>query len=160
MPLYKTLSDLRTLVRDGVDESTASFWSDVRLNRAINGAAQRVWTECRKLKDDFFLTSRTSLDGSVTILGASYATSSFAIVAGTKSYTLPPDVAEVKLIECITSGYEDVVFEPSDLGNPWFVGNRTLTTNVAPSVFRWDVVDQRTLVLDVASDTALDGKFG
>lgn len=156
MALYKTLGDMRTLVRDGVDEDTASNWSDAKLNRAINKAAQRVWMECRALKDDFFLTSRTSLDGTATILGTSYATSDFAISVGVKTRTLPPDVAEVKLIECITSGYEHVVFEPSDLNDPWFVGNRMLTTNVSPSVFRWDIVDQRTLVLDVGSDTALD----
>ena len=49
----KALSDLRTAVRDNLDEASASFWSNAQLLRFINRAKDRVWVEVRKLKEDF-----------------------------------------------------------------------------------------------------------
>src|SRR5881409_1068320 len=96
----RTLLDLRTAVRDNLDEASASFWSNAQLNRFINRAKDRVWTEVRKLKEDYFLVTRTSTDGNIVIFGNLYDTASFQISnAGTLSYMLPPDHAEMKLIE-------------------------------------------------------------
>src|SRR5436189_6434837 len=108
----KALSDMRTAIRDNLDEATASFWSNAQLLRMINRAKDYVWLEAKKLKgQDYFQISRTSLDGTVTILGESYACTDFEIVAGTRTYTLPPDfTGDLHLIECITSGQEFLKF--------------------------------------------------
>lgn len=154
----RTLSALRTAVRDNVDESTASFWSNAQLNRFINRAKDRVWTEVRKLKEDYFLTTRSSTDGSLVIFGDLYAASSFKILGDgtTLTYSLPPDFAEMKLIEVITSGQEHVAFQHCDMASPAFRTARSLTTSLAPDVILFDIVGERTLTLANRSDTALD----
>jgi hypothetical protein len=156
MAYRRTYADLVLGVRDNLDEATASFWTADTIKRTMTRAADIVWLELRKIRADYFLTSRASTDGSVTIYGDSYATSNFAIVAGTKEYTLPADLAEVKLIECITSGYEDVEFIFRDLTDAEFRRARMLTTNQSPRVFYADVIGERTLTIAPASDTALD----
>lgn len=152
----KTLSNLRTAVRDNVDEATAAFWTNAQLLRFINRAKDRVWVEVRKLKDDFFLINRTSLDGSLTILGSTYDASSFRLVATTKEYTLPSDVVELKLIECITSGYESTRFTFADLASSEVRDLRTLTENQSPVGFLVDLVGERTFSISPATDTTLD----
>lgn len=156
MALRKTLATLRTLVRDALDEPTQSFWSEDQLTRYINIGKDRAWVEVKKLKDDFFVVSRTSTDGSLTLIGESYAASSFALAAGTREYTLPHDVSEIKLIECATSGYESVRFVFRDLASTEMRGARELTENQAPGVIYCDLVSERTLTIAPAVDVALD----
>ena len=122
----------------------------------IDQAYQLVWLEVKRLKADYMTVERTSLDGSVTILGEAYTTSSFALAAGTTRYTLPPDVAEIKLIECITSGYESVMFTFRDLTHPTFQGLRQWTSSVDPTGFLCDLVGERTLMIVPAPNRALD----
>jgi hypothetical protein len=153
---HRTLLQMRTQVRYNVDEATESFFDDDALNAYLNRAKDRVATEVRKLKDDFFMVSRLSTDGSLTILSESYSASSFAIVAGTSTYTLPPDLLEIKLIEVVTSGYEYVQFVHRDLAHPDMRAAMSITDNVAPSVIYWDIYGERTLRIAPKSDTALD----
>lgn len=153
----KTLSDLRTAIRDNLDEATASFWTNPQLLRFINRAKDRVWVEVRKLKDDYFLVNRASTDGVVTILSESYATSSFQIPTGdTFTRTLPPDFSEMKRIEVITSDYEDVQFQYRDYADPDFRVLRALTSDQTPSLFLFDIVSERTMAYAPRSNTALD----
>ena len=58
------LSDMRTAVRDNLDEATAAFWTDARLNRNLSRAAHLVWQEVRKTHADYGLVTRLSTDGS------------------------------------------------------------------------------------------------
>jgi hypothetical protein len=153
----KALSDLRTSVRDNLDEVTPSFWSNDRLNRAINRAKDRVWTEVRKLKEDYFMITRSSTNGIATIFGDTYDTSLFRISnAGTLTYQLPPDFAEMKLIECITSGYEYVRFEYRDMAHSDFRSARAMTSQFTAEIFLFDIVGERTLTLAQRSDQTLD----
>lgn len=154
----KTLSGLRTAVRDNLDESTASFWTNAQLNRFLNRAKDLVWVEMRKLRpDDYFVTNRASTDGTVTILSESYATSSFQIPTGnTFTRTLPPDFAEMKRIEVITSDYEWVQFQHSDMTHPDFRALRSLTDDQSPGVFLFDIVGERTMHYTPRSSVALD----
>ena len=156
MAYRRLLSDLRTAVRDNLDEATASFWTNAQLNRFLTRAADAVWMECRKLKADFFLLQRTSTDGSVTIYGDSYTTSSFAIVAGTTDYTLPMDLAELRRIDATTSGYESVVFRHADLATSTMRAYRAQTTNQDPTVIWFDVIGERTLTIAPKCSVALD----
>ena len=156
MPLRKTLSDLRTAVRDNLDEATASFWSNAQLHRFVNRAKDRPWVEVRKLKEDYFAVQRTSDSGDLTILGTTYAASSFQIAAGTRNYTLPPDFSEMKLIEVTTADYEDVRFLYRDLADPVHRTVREVTDQQTPDLFYFDIIGERTFTIAPLSNTALD----
>ncbi len=153
----KTVTQLLLDVRTNLDETTAAFFTDARLISYLDQAQHLVWATVKSLKADYFDVTRLSTDGSATILGASYATSSFAIVAGTTSYTLPPDLAELKSIEVITSGYESVQFTHMDRASPPFQASKaSATTNQSPSGFYFDIIGEATLLITPPSDTALD----
>jgi len=156
MALRKTLGDLRLSVRDNLDEAVPAMWMESQLTRYLNRAIARVWNETRKLRDDFFLIARTSLDGTVTILGESYDCAGFRLVAGTREYTLPQDLTELKTLECITSGQEGVGFRALDLAKPEFRSLRTLPDAQPPSELVFDVVGERQLVLAVSPTITLD----
>ncbi|HYE59337.1 MAG TPA: hypothetical protein VD948_12570 [Rhodothermales bacterium] len=163
MAARKSLSDLRTAVRDNLDESTASFWTNAELNRFINRAKDKVWVEVRKLKLDFFEKSLASTAGSQTILGETYDPTNLRVTVGGSTMTLPPDFHELKYLEVITSGHEDVVFRYLDLANPLFRRLRAMTDNTAPSEFRFDVYgtsySNQILVYAPKSDTLLDTRL-
>lgn len=159
MSHYRTRTQIETQVRLNLDEVTASFWTAADLQARINRAKDRVWTEVRKLKDDYFDIQRLSTDGSLTILGESYTASSFAIVAGTRNYTLPPDVFEIRLVEVITSNYEQIRFVYKKLTSPEHRALREITTNQTPSVFLFDLLTlsgNPTMAIAPLSNTALD----
>lgn len=127
---------MRSLVRDQLDESTASFWTDDQIDRYINRAKDRVWNRLKAANEYYCTVTRTSNDGALTIQGESYNASSFRIVAGTTDYTLPPDFEQLSSIESISAGLESVYFSQMDLNDPEFRALRTLTDQQSP----WDEV--------------------
>jgi hypothetical protein len=155
-PQRRTVTQVLLDVRSNLDEASASFWSDTQLTAFINHAYHLVWMEVKRIKADYFTVERTSLDGSITILGETYATSSFALVASTTRYTLPPDVAEVKNLECITSGYEAVLFTFRDQTDPQFQALRQWADAVEPTGFLVDLTGERTMVIAPKPNRALD----
>lgn len=152
----KALSTLRTVVRYHVDEATASFWSNARVNAAINHAKDRVWAMARSVKDDYFTVIRTSGDGSLTILGDSYAASNMAFAASTRTYTLPPDFSELRLVEVTTSGYETVRVLLTDMTNPRMRAAMEIVEAQEPSVIYADILGERTLRMAPLINRALD----
>ena len=152
---YKALSDLRLRVRDQLDESSASFWTDAQLNRYINRAKDRVWNRLKAANEYYCTVTRTSNDGALTIQGESYTASAFRIVAGTSDYVLPPDLDTLSIIECITSGYEDLTFTRIDINDPEFRAARSLTDNQTPGgeVF-FDIINEPPSVSGVSSPNA------
>lgn len=107
------------------------------------------------LNANYFAVTRTSDDGTLTILAESYTASNFAIAAGTRNYTLPPDFIEMLLIESITSGYETTRFIHRDLASPDMRSLLEITDNQSPSDFVFDIVGERTMRIAPLSDTAL-----
>lgn len=156
MSHHKTLTNLRDAVRDNLDETTASFWSAADIDRYINRAKDRVWMEVRKLKKDYFTVTRTSTDGSLTILGETYAATGFQVVASTRDYTLPPDFSEMTLVEVTTSGYETVKFFYRDLAAPEMRAALMITDNQTPDVFYFGLIAERTMRIAPMSDTTLN----
>lgn len=149
---------MRLRVRDQLDEASASFWTDLQINRYLNRAKDRVWTRLRALNEYYCTITRTSNDGAFTIQGESYNTSSFRIVAGTSDYALPPDFDQMSAIECITSGFEDLSFTRLDINDPEFRAIRSLVDNQSPvDELFYDII-QEPAVLRIApkSDTTLD----
>lgn len=72
-----TLSELRTRVRDALDEDTARFWTDAQLNRWINDGAHDVARRSEVLQDTDDVTASS----------------------GTQEYTLTNDVLRVYRVE-------------------------------------------------------------
>ena len=155
----KTVTELLLDVRTNLDENTASFWTDTQLIAYINQAQEMVWSRVKSLKDDYFDVQRSSTDGSVTILGESYDTSGFAIAASTTSYTLPPDMDELKLIEVLTTGYEHVRFTFADMTAPTFRAALAQVDAQEPTGFLCDLIGERTWIVAPKANRALDLKL-
>ena len=155
---YKTLAAMRLLVRDQLDEASASFWTDAQLLRYLNRAKDRVWTRLRALNEYYCTVTRTSTDGALTIQGESYAASAFRIVAGTSDYALPPDFDSMSTIEVITPGYEDLNITRLDINGPEFRGARSLVDNQSPSGEIYFDIIQEPAVMRIApkTDVTLD----
>jgi len=153
----KTVAQLLAPCRVNLDERTSAFWEDSALIGFLDQAQHICWMEVKKLKgDDYFDIERNSTDGVVTILGESYDCAGFAIAASTTNYTLPPDVAEVKLIECLTSNYEHVTFTFKDRTRPEFRALRAQTEAQDPTAFLCDQMGERTLIVVPKVNQALD----
>lgn len=157
MPLRRTLSQFIGKVRQNVDETGGGgFWTDANITAALNRAKDRCWTEVRKAAQDFFAITRSSTDGALTILGESYPASSFAIAPGVRDYVLPPDCAEIRAIECITSGQEHVRFRRQTLSDTRFRTALVDQTPQSPGGFLYAILGERTMRIAPLSDTALD----
>jgi len=152
----KTVADLLLAVRQNLDEREEAFWLDTELIARLDDAQHMVWSRVKALKSDYFDVQRSSTDGSVTILGESYSCASFAVAASTTSYTLPPDMDELKLIECLTSGYESVTFTFRDMTTAPFRALLQVTDAQEPDGFLCDLIGERTLVLVPKVNRALD----
>lgn len=159
MAQAKTRAELLAEVRANLDEATASFWTDAELYRFLIRAKDKTWMEVVKLQENFFTRVLSSTDGTVTILGASYATSGLAVTAGGSTLTLPGDFASLKSLEVITAGYEYVRFGQRDLARPEFLALRADTTQRPPSAFYFDIYGLTTLLYTPLSSTALDTRL-
>lgn len=159
MAQAKTRAELLTAVRSNLDESTASFWTDTELYNFLIRAKDKVWMEVTKLQENFFTRVLNSTGGSVTILGATYATSNLGITVGGSTLTLPGDFASLKSLEVITSDYEWVPFYPMDMSSPTFLALRADTTQRGPTVFYYDIYGLTTLLYTPLSNTALDTRL-
>lgn len=155
----KTLTALTTSVRRHIDEPTASRWTAGQVTAAINEAKDRVWNAVRGQREDYFYKTLESDDGSQTILGEIYAASGMQVTVGGTTLTLPPDLAEVKLIQTITANYEDVRWRHMDLAHQYFQDAMALTSNQTPTSFLWDLVNERTVRYAPLSATALDTRL-
>lgn len=157
MALRRSLTQLVEKIRQNVDESASGgFWSAANVTNALNAAKDRVAEEVRKASQDYFVVTRSSTDGTLTILGEAYPASSFAIAANTRDYTLPPDFAEMREIEVITDGQEWVRFSWRDASDPQFRAALGIVPSQMPGGFLYTILGERTLRLAPLSNTALD----
>jgi hypothetical protein len=90
-----TLSELRTQVRDRIDEATAKFWTDTQINSWINEGARDLARRGEVLQTRDEITS----------------------IAGTQEYTLPSDVVRVYRVEYEDSSQTIVPLEYRDFNN-------------------------------------------
>jgi hypothetical protein len=155
-PQRRTLLELRTDVRTNLDEATAAFWTDTQLNRFLTQAADEVWAEVKKVKQDYFERGMSSTDGIVTILGEPWDSSVMQIVPGVNVLELAPDLAELKTIAVITPGYEYLAFHALDHAEPEFRYLESLPENQTPTGFYFDIAFEHHLLFVPKSDTTLD----
>lgn len=79
----KTLGTLATAVRDSLDESTASFWTDAQVRKAINEGTREIAR----------YTSTIEKTGTI------------AVSAGTQTYTgVPSDMLQINRVEFVKTG--------------------------------------------------------
>lgn len=83
--MAETLSEMRTRVREYLDESTARFWTDTNLDRWINDAARDISRRAEVLQD----------------------TDQVAVSASTQEYTLGSDVLRVYRVEWVPDSSTD-----------------------------------------------------
>lgn len=91
------LLNLATLARDTVDEPAAEFWTDPRLYRAVNRAADKVWRKCVGSGSQPLLRSHT-----------------FSTVSGTKLYALPDHLVRVRRVSRVESDGTLTPIDPVD----------------------------------------------
>lgn len=94
-------SDIRTHMRDLLDESTEGFWSNDDLNRYINLANRKVNSVVSLLHEEYFTVSST-----------------FSTVSGTKSYSLPTDCRLVRRLEIYNSSDASDIIKVDELRFP------------------------------------------
>ena len=154
MPLRKTLLELRTACRNRLDEVSPSFWSNADLNDFLNGAKDRCVQEVRKLRQDYFVVTRTSLDGPVAVLSETYDCAGFRVVPGTRDYTLPPDFQELVSNRCVTSGFEWLRLSYRQHTDPDF--RRALEETAPQTPQYYTLLGERTWRIAPLSDATLD----
>ena len=104
--------EIRTLVREHVNEATAGFWSDATLNTHINTANKKLNATIAALDEDFFTVSAT-----------------FSTAATTKSYSLPSDFRFMRRLERYNASdpndivkIDEIRFPRTEMGNEWPFG--------------------------------------
>src|ERR1700690_506803 len=90
---------------------------------ALNDGVAEVWNVLKSFHQDYFGQSTQSTDSTQLNYFPLLTTSA-------PEYPLPEDLREVKFIECITSGYEELRFWYSELTDPEFRGARFLGNQV------------------------------
>lgn len=155
----KTLSDLRTAVRDALDEPTPARWANAQLDRYLNQAMFRVWNEVRRLRKDYFVRALASTDETVQVLCENYDTANLAVTVNGTTMELPADFAELVLFEVTTSGREQLRFVWRAMTDPLFRAAREQTTAQDPDIFYFDIYDSRTLIYAPLSSVALDTRL-
>lgn len=104
--------DLVDLVDDRLGGYQNAFETDIKM-RFINEGKDEIWTILKNLDDDYFGITSQSTD--------SAAPSYFPPLTNTnRNYTLPSDFREIRYVECVTSGYEQLVFVHKYLNDPDF----------------------------------------
>jgi hypothetical protein len=88
----------------------------------INEGKDEVWMLLKELKEDYFMQSTTS-DNTGTPINYFGP-----MVLGTREYTLPSDLREIRFIEVLTTGYELIKFEHCSVSHPDFYAARRAAT--------------------------------
>ena len=149
-PAPMMLSEFRTQVRNGLNETSTLFWVDTEVNWAVNFVKDELWKIIKDAREDFFLY----LTGTTPYY-------SLSIVANTHTYTLPTDLVEVRQIipdPTATDGTEGYRYTNLDINHPDFIRARLSSTGVSatagtPTEFYYDLVGSKydgTLYLHLA----------
>jgi hypothetical protein len=154
MALRRTLLEMVTAIRTNLDEVSPSFWAAADIPQFVNRAKDRVWMEVRKAQQDYFVVTRSSLDGVTSVLGESYDAAAFRLVPGTRDYLLPPDFALLLSNRVITSGYEWLRLSNRRHTDPDF--RRALEETAAQTPRYYTLLGERTARVAPLPDVTLE----
>lgn len=139
------------------DGTTHRFVTEAELLAWAQEGHHLLYGRLRQANQDYGLVVRQSTDADLRWNGITYDCSSFGLTTTARTYTLPPDLIELRQIRAITSGYEDRLFEQKDLTDPTVVAQtRSASDTTNSGTIYWDVVGERTLRLALPPDVALD----
>jgi len=139
------------------DRTTPAYYSIEELLAWANEAKDVCESIIRQTNADYNTVTRFSTDGSIRFEGVTYATSSFQLLTSTSTYTLPPDLIELRKVRVITAGEEDRTLTALDISHPVFKAiqaqDRTKTTG---GELFYDILAERTFYLAQPPDATLD----
>lgn len=137
-----TLTTLTTVVRDNIDELSASYWSDAEIQRKIVRRYRQLWSRIIALRDDWF---KSTIPATISILAD-----------GTLKYTLPADFFRVCSIRTTTSQLQYIAWEWKSCKDPWFIRNQGSDQPVGnPEVMYYDIEGVNSLVVSPYPTVAL-----
>jgi len=139
------------------DRTTADYYTVEELLAWANEAKDAVESIIRQTNADYNTVTRLSTDGSIRFEGVTYATSSFQLLTSSSTYTLPPDLIELRKVRVITAGEEHRILRALDISHPIFkhLQGRDRTETTGGELF-YDILGERTLYLAQPPDATLD----
>ena len=139
------------------NDTTSPLYTQRELLSWANEASNKIEKALRNNDEDFNLLVRSSTDADFRWDGMNYDPSDFGLTTTARSYTLPPDVLQLRRIRALTVGEENRRFRHVDLSHPDFVSaEQVASTETTSGEVMWDVTGERTLRIQNPPDTALD----
>lgn len=152
--IRRALFDIDAVERD---RTTADYYTQEELLAWTNEAKDICESLIRQVNADYNLVTRLSTDSSFRFEGITYAPSSFQLLTTTSTYTLPPDLIELRKIRVITAGEESRVLTALDISHPTFKYLQSQDrTNTTGGEIYYDILGERTLYLSQPPDATLD----
>lgn len=140
-----SLTTMTTLIRDNLDEATASYWTDAEIQRKIVRRFRELWSRIIGIRDDWF---KSSTAATVTL------------VSGTLKYALAADFYRVATIRTTTSGKESVQWIWMSCKDPRFVeGQRADVTYSDPGIIYYDIEGVTNIVVSPLPRATLVGSM-
>lgn len=141
------ISQLITEIRGDINEYTPMVFRDTDLLVWINDGIQAVASEVHGMMEDWLTRRLKSTDASETIQGTSYAPSSLKIVGGTDTYSLPPNLVQIRTLEPLTASdrQSGLTFIPRTHAHPEFLRLTRLTAQSSQLVYYYALYGPQTL---------------
>lgn len=137
-----SVATMLTVVRDHLDETSAGYWSDAEITRAVVRNFRQLWARIIAIRDDWF---KSTTPATLSILAD-----------GTLKYALPADFFRAASIRTTTSGKEFIRWEWRSCKDPIFIaGQRGDITNTDPSVIYYDIEGVSSIVISPVPRQAL-----
>ena len=149
MPSTETVSHLLSRVRERLDEALdpeTNFWTDHELTEYTNEGLREVHQTMREAHESWFVRTLRSDAGLVGIAGRTYDTERLAFQTGRNEIPLPPDFAELRLLETIPTSDDSVDslnFENRPVEHPDFRVNAMAESNQNSRVYYY-ALEHRT----------------
>ena len=147
-----TGSDLTKMVQSRLGGYANALDTDIILD-VINEGKDEIWSILKSLNANYFQASTRYDDPTQdNYFGL--------IVPGEREYALPPDFRAIRFIECVTSGYESVVFvRRSMTSSSWKDSRRSSNESSnanGVSTYVYDIAEQSTGTLLEDAETGRD----
>lgn len=140
-----------------LDGTTHRFLVEAEMLAWAQEGHHLLYAKLRQANQDYGLVTRQSTDADLRWHGITYDCSTFGLTTTARTYTLPPDLIELRQIRAITSGEEDREFEFKDMADPLVVSQiRRASDQTESGTIYYDVVGERTLRLAQPPDVAMD----
>lgn len=139
----------------------SSMWQQEERLQALNNGYSEVAKLIRRNRRDHFTRTRLSTDGVVNIRGIDYDTAGLQIRPGVATYTLPPDLLEIRAITPQDPARSQVTFVITDAADEEYRNRRrtTLTTPAQPGLYFCAVTGERTITLAPTPQETLDVQY-